>query len=351
MSIGVRKQRILDAIGHRCEGRFPTQLIFSPTLLDRVAEYLGVPAAGEDNLMEFTDSHFVYAYPNDALGKLRRRIWGGEKIIFDDWGVGYDMSAEGLCFCRFPLEDEADITRYQFPDPDREGMMDFAREAVEKFGDSHMVTAFHHVLIFERYWTLRGMENAMTDLLTDRDMVEDVMDKITDYQVRFAENFVKAGVGCARTGDDYGCQTGMLISPELWRELIKPRLARIWKVYKDVGLPIVHHTCGDVRPIIPDLIEMGLDILNDCQPEAMPIEELSEQFGDKIAFYGGLSTQKVMPFGTREEIFEEVRRAVEILGKYKGFILSPGIALTSDVPFENIIALLDAFRQLNIAGS
>jgi len=348
MSAGIRKRRILDAIHHRCEARFPTQLIFSSKLLDRVTSYLGVPVAGEDHLMEFTDSHFVYAYPNDALGKLRRRIPTGEKIIFDDWGVGYDMSQEGLCFCRFPLENEDDVQSYQFPDPNREGMMDFAIEAVAKFGETHMVSAFHHVLIFERYWTLRGMENAMVDLLVNRDMAEELLDKITDYQVQFAKNFVSAGVGCARTGDDYGCQNGMLMSPDLWRELIKPRLARIWQVYKEAGLPIVHHSCGDIRPIIPDLIEMGLDVLNDCQPEAMPIEELSEKFGSKIAFYGGLSTQQVMPFGSRDEIFEEVRRVVSILGKHRGYILSPGIALTSDVPFENVIALLEAFKQFNV---
>ena len=122
-------------------------------------------------------------------------------------------------------------------------------------------------------------------------------------------------------------------------------MAKIWKVYKDAGLAVFHHTCGDVREIIPDLIEIGLDVLNPIQPQAMPIEELSRNFAKDLSFYGGLSLQRTLPFGTKNDVIREVEKTVNVLGAEGGYIISPAHELTSDIPLENFDAMLETIRK------
>ena len=194
---------------------------------------------------------------------------------------------------------------------------------------------------------LCGFENCFA-AIADMDMEEEVnylLDGITNYQCEMAKRYIKLGVQCGRTGDDYGIQKTMMISPTLWRKLFKPRLKKIVSVYKDAGLPVIHHTCGNVLPIIPDLIEVGIDVLNNVQPEAMPRTEVAK-FKGQIAFYGGISTQHALPHGTEEEVYAEVKSALEELGPDTGLLLSGSQAVASDVPIKNVNALFTALNEL-----
>jgi uroporphyrinogen decarboxylase len=173
------------------------------------------------------------------------------------------------------------------------------------------------------------------------DFVETLLDKITDYQMEIAKRYVQIGIACGRTGDDYGGKTGMLFSPTMWRRFIKPRLKRVWQVYQDAGIPIIHHSCGNIYSIIPDLIELGADILNPIQPDAMDIAKVKEQFGDKLTLYGGISTAGALALGTPQEVEEDVFRTTAILGINGGYIIAPAQGITSEVSIENI----EAFRK------
>ena len=128
------------------------------------------------------------------------------------------------------------------------------------------------------------------------------------------------------TGDDFGGQGGLMFSPRLWREVFKPRYKKLWSVFKEANLPVFHHSCGDIREILPDMIEIGLDVLNPVQPQAMPIEELADKYGKNLTFWGGISVQKTLPFGTREEVKEEVYKSIQVLGRYNRYIVRKSLS-------------------------
>jgi uroporphyrinogen decarboxylase len=144
--------------------------------------------------------------------------------------------------------------------------------------------------------------------------------------------------------DDYGTQRGMLMSPAHWRELVKPCLARIYGLAKSRGLAVFHHSCGNILPIIGDLVDLGLDILHPIQPEAMDILLLKREFGAQLTFCGGLSTQGLLVSATPDEVRREVRRLKREMGRGGGYILEPGITIQADVPRANLIAMIDEAR-------
>jgi uroporphyrinogen-III decarboxylase len=156
--------------------------------------------------------------------------------------------------------------------------------------------------LFERAWSLRGFDGLLMDMLERTEWVEELLDRITEIQVTLSRRFVAAGVDGGYFGDDYGAQRAMLFSPRLWRRLIKPRLAKMFSVFVDAGLPVILHSDGDIRKILPDLVEIGLTTLNPAQPEVLDHTWLQKEYGTKLSFYGGISTQGVLPNGTVEEV-------------------------------------------------
>lgn len=343
-----KKERLLAAMSRQELDRIPTQLDFSPLMLDTVCDHYKLPRNGEEQLLPYLDNHLVYCFINDAFGMQRKRVKSNSKVVLDNWGCGFDITQEGNCQAVYPLADEDDYKTYRFPDPNAPGLLDWSKDTIAQYSKDYIVSSYQVTLLFERAIALRGLENFYCDLLTEHDFAEDLLDKITDYQVKMAKRYIALGVTCGRIGDDYGGQTAMLIDPKLWRKLAKPRLKRIIDVYKNEGLPVIEHSCGNILPIIPDLIELGVDVLNNVQPETMPREQL-EQYCDKITFYGGISTQHILPYGTEEEIFNEVKACYDSYAKHNGLLLSTGISVMSDVPIKNLNALMRAFNE--IAGA
>lgn len=343
-----RKERLLAAMRREPCDRLPTQIDFSPKMLDIMCDKFGKPRRGEEELLEVTDNHLVYGFLNDTFGMIRKRQVPKERIAYDSWGCGFDMEQEGISPAAYPLADfENAIRTYRFPDPNAPGLTNWAEAAVKKYGRDYVVCSYQVTLMLERMEAMCGYQNCLTTL-ADPDLEEEVeilLDGIADYQAEMAKRYIRLGVGCGRTGDDYGSQIGMMISPGMWRRLFKPRLKKIVEVYKDAGLPVIHHSCGNVLPIIPDLIEIGIDVLNNVQPEAMDRKEVAK-FKGRITFYGGISTQQILPHGTEEEIYEEVKATLDDFGHDTGVILSPGISVVSDVPIKNVNALMTAFNEL-----
>jgi uroporphyrinogen decarboxylase len=148
-------------------------------------------------------------------------------------------------------------------------------------------------------------------------------------------------------GSDWGSQQDLLMSPESWEELIRPGEQREYDLIRGYGKDVWLHSCGNVEKIIPSLIDMGLDVLNPVQPEAMDVARLKNTHGDRLAFWGGLSTQRTLPFGTPEEVREECRAVKRLLGVGGGHIFSPAQSIQSDVPVDNIMALLEVAREAN----
>ena len=199
---------------------------------------------------------------------------------------------------------------------------------------------------FERAYFTRGIENFLADMAGDPEFAQGLLTHIVDRNMVMLENFLVAPeIDGVLLGSDWGSQVDLLMRPETWEEMIRPGEAREYDLVHSFGKDVWVHSCGCVERIIPSLIEIGLDVLNPVQPECMDIQKLKDDYGDRLAFWGGISTQQTLPYGTPEEVKAEVRRVRDIMAKGGGYILSPAQQIQGDVPPENVVALLEVARE------
>ena len=196
--------------------------------------------------------------------------------------------------------------------------------------------------VFERGWMIRGFEDFLVDLVSEPGFVEELLDQVTARQVELIKDLCRLPVDGILFADDWGDQRTVTIGPELWRRFIKPRVAKLYETVHAAGKLAFQHTCGNVLPIVPDLIDIGLDCLQSLQPEAMPVYELKQRYGRDLVLWGGLGTQELLPFGTPEAIRNEARRLKRELGRGGGYIFSSSKPIMSDVPIANAVALIEA---------
>lgn len=242
-----------------------------------------------------------------------------------------------------PLK-SASFEGFEFPDPQNIPVYGFIEADQKKYPDHfHMLSIGFS--LFERAWSLVGMADLLTYFFTDPNFVKDLMEKITEYNIAVIKRGAEMGVDCIHLGDDWGSQHGPLISPDMWREFIAPTFSKTCQVAKDAGLLVSLHCCGNVEEIMPDIVEAGVDVFDPFQPEAMDVWKLRDNFKDKISFWGGLSVQELMPFGTAEEVKAETIKLLSEMAPGGGYILSPAHSLTGDIPLENIEAFLDVARN------
>jgi uroporphyrinogen decarboxylase len=236
---------------------------------------------------------------------------------------------------------------YAFPQPEKFLRPEWKEKARKTCAENrdYFLTGGLGWGLFERSWNLRGFENALMDALAEPDFYAEMLDRLTDLYLAFVEYTADLPVDAIMFGDDWGDQRGVILGPERWRKFIKPRWARIYQEVHARGKLVVSHCCGSVGAIMPDIIEMGLDVLESVQPEAADMNpyELKRKWGDKITFWGGLGTQSTIPFGTPQEIGREVRRLCAEMGRGGGYILAPAKPLQPETPTENAAAVLEAF--------
>lgn len=201
--------------------------------------------------------------------------------------------------------------------------------------------------VWETAWYLRGMENLMMDMMSEEPIAKALLDKVTAMSKKRAVIFAKAGVDILFVGDDIGMQSSIMMSTQLYNEWIKPCLAEVISAAKAVNpeLVVFYHSCGFVEPFIDDLIEVGVDVLNPVQPECMKFEEIYEKYGDRISFHGTIGTQTTMPFGTPAEVRREVEKNLKLAGDKGGLFVAPTHLLEPEVPWENILAYVDACKN------
>ena len=261
--------------------------------------------------------------------------------VADEFGVVWSTSPIDRGSPVEPCIRRPDLAGYTFPDPT-------AAYRFEDLGAWCRQNARQYTIVWagdlwERATFMCGMERLLLYAATEPEFVGSLLDGIADYILRtmdiLFERFRFDGIALS---DDYGTQQSMLISPATWRGLVKPRLARIFARAKAAGRTVLLHSCGNVGAVVPDLVELGLDILHPIQPEALDCVELKRQFGADLTLCGGLRTQDLLPRGTPEEIRREVARLQNQLGTGGGYILEPGITIQADVPLENILALIEA---------
>jgi uroporphyrinogen decarboxylase len=197
--------------------------------------------------------------------------------------------------------------------------------------------------MFERLWSYVGMEDALVYMITDPEFVHELLDKILEFNLKVIDIFNEYPFDGIYFGDDWGQQKGMIMGAPFWREFIKPRMAKMYERAKKGGKFVLQHSCGDIQEVFEDLIEIGLDCYQTVQPEIYNLQSIKEKYGDKLCFWGGISTQMALPQKSPEEIRAIVRQTREIMSKNGGYILAPTHAVPQDVPPENVIAMLEEF--------
>jgi uroporphyrinogen-III decarboxylase len=218
---------------------------------------------------------------------------------------------------------------------------------IRDFGEEYWVVGVTVTTIFECAWALRGYEHLLTDFLLNPGMAERILDMPFRYHLTAAEKLVEMGVDMIWLGDDVGGQSSMLFSPDLWRKFLKPRMAQITASLKRLNprLKVAYHSDGMIYPIIADLIDIGVDVLNPIQPGAMDPSRLAEDFGADLCFWGSIDIQHTLPFGSPAEVEAEVRSRIKTLGEKGGLILGPTHNLQLDTPMENFWAMVDTIAR------
>jgi uroporphyrinogen decarboxylase len=339
------KDRFLRAIKGEDIDMLPVQCDFSASGLQNFLSSKNIARVSDLELLPFFENHVLYAYMNGATLRMKTKDFGGESVIYDEWRCGWDTSQD-LCYCTHPLSEWENFEKYVFPDPNAPGYLDYAESLIARgCANDRIVTSYHFCTLFERAYILRGFENILVDMMTEEYLTCALLDKITDFHVELAKRYIRMGVNCGRTVDDYGSQQNLLMSPEVWRKFIKPRLARIHEVYRNAGIPVIHHSCGNIMEIIGDLIEIGVNVLNPVQPNALDIKKLSDDYGDKLAFFGGVCNQEVLPYGSPEEVDTHVKHLVDVLGRHGRYIIAPSNGIGKDVPLENVDAFYAAAQK------
>jgi len=199
---------------------------------------------------------------------------------------------------------------------------------------------------FEKAYFSRGIENFLADMAGEPQFARRLLNTIIEKNLVMLENILALPeIDGVLLGSDWGSQADLLMKPEVWEEMIRPGEQREYDLIHAYGKDVWVHSCGNVERIIPSLVEMGLDVLNPIQPEAMEIAELKRRYGDKLAFWGGISTQRTLPYGTPDDVKEEARAVRRLMAAGGGYILSPAQSIQSDVPVENMLALLEVARE------
>lgn len=276
-----------------------------------------------------------------------------EGVRIDPWGVAHEPgSADAVHMTRMrhpmgSLDSLEQLQAYPFPthDPASEAVV---REHVEYFhGQGKAAVGLMGCTIWETSWYMRDMAMLMMDMSMGDDKATFLLDRVTDLSCERAAALARAGIDIIYTGDDIGTQNAIMMSLEMYREWLKPRLTKVIAAAKDIKPDILihYHSCGYVEPFIPDLIEAGIDILNPVQPECMDFGRLHDEYGDIISFNGTLGTQSTMPFGTPDDVRSVVRKNLGAAGPKGGLLCCPTHLLEPEVPWDNIVAYVNACKE------
>ncbi len=327
------RERVLTALGHRQPDVCPWQIDLTIDAARQTAEYLGDPGFASkmgNHLAGCEDGYFV---------EVRRDFWQDQFGIV--WNRTIDKDIGNVHEYLLP---EPDLSHYRFPQPD------LARNAqtYERLIAAHPNEfRFGGVgfSMFERAWTLRGMANLLEDMILNPQFVDDLLDKILEYNLQVIDHLLPYDLDCVRFGDDWGQQRGLIMGPRLWRRFIKPRVQVMYQRAKDAGKFVMQHSCGAVQELFPDLIDMGLDIFNTFQPEVIDVPFCKREYGQHLTFYGGISTQQVLPRVGPQEVGRVVREMIATVGVDGGYIVAPTHAIPRDVSPENIVAFIETVQH------
>lgn len=358
------RERVEAALARRSPDRCPLQISFTPEFARRLRAHLFGEAGGAHNphgggntyeIERALDLDVLVTSAGWANSYYARDTYnpGGDRYV-DEWGVGWRIAPYSTRFgdgfytevAEHPIGEMSDLDSYEPPDPNRPELYAEARRVVEEFGGEYWITGGVQTTILETAIGLRGAENVYVEMATEPEFIDRLFEIPHRYHLTAAKRLVEIGVDMIWLGDDIGAQRAMIVSPEMWRRLLRPRLASIIGELKAVNprLKVAYHTDGYVEPVIPDLIEIGVDVLNPVQPACMDPARLKDEFGDRLCFMGSVDEQRTLPFGSAEDVRRETVARLRTIGRGGGLIIGPTHHVQLDTPVENLIALVDTVK-------
>jgi len=334
-----RRERVLKALAFEEPDKVPWHIGLTIPLREEVALHFGVEAEDVD---EALGNHFLvlHSEPPDAWTEIRPGFWRDEFGVVWDRTVDRDIGN--------PVDfifSEPKIEGYEWPDPLNPAKYAGWGERIEADGGERFVVADLGFSLFERAWTMRGMENLLMDMVLNEDFVNDLLDTICEWNIEVLGKIMTYPVDAVLIGDDWGQQRALIMGAALWRKYMLPRVRRMYSVVRDAGGKVFIHSCGKVDELFDDLVEAGLECFNPFQPEVMDTFALAKKYKGRLAFYGGISTQRLLPYGAPEDVRREVRRICDDIGAGGGYIAAPAHDTPKDVPVENVLAMWETLRD------
>jgi len=329
-----RKERVKAAMNHQETDIVPYHIEYLSAAEKKLKIHFG-----ETDLGELIGNHIAMFEPS-YYSIFRKEILGPDKFR-DAFGALWELKPNediGTVIDN-PLK-EPNLKGFEFPDPEKLMELESFSAFIEKNRDRFIMGGLGFSL-YERAWILRGIEPILSDFLMNQPFIEEIFDRIIEFNLVIIKRMCRYPIDAFHIGDDWGQQHGLITGADLWRKIFKKRLKRMYDAIHDAGLPVSIHSCGDITEVIPDLIEIGVNVINPLQAEALDFKFLKKEYGKYLTFWGGVSTQKTMPYGTPDEVRTEVRERIKVLGKDGGYILGPSHELQGDVPLENLLALID----------
>jgi uroporphyrinogen decarboxylase len=341
------KERVKTALKHQEPDRVPISCQYTPEIQQLLEDYTG--QKGLD--------------VNVAMGDDAVIVWEGMANLFNgkinegetydtEWGIRFLKKGLYNEICHNPLSIATtvdELKKYPFPLPVTQELIDRAANIIKKYSDNYAIIGAVPLTMWEGAIHLRGYQQMLEDMLTNLRMAETLLDRVMEYHFEIAMALIDLGIDILWLGDDVGMQSGMLISPNLWRQVFKPRWKMMFQAFKkrNPNLIIAYHSDGGIRPIIPDFIEIGLDLLNPLQPLSIGMDsfELKKDFGKDLSFFGGIDIQEALPFGTPRMVRDEVKKRIDAFAPGGGYLCGPTHNIQADTSLENILTMYQTIQN------
>jgi len=332
------RERVIAAIRHENPDYTPHNILFTVQMNEKMIEHTKNPRYAET-----INNHIMRV----SLRKPHVPLPEPDEGYIDEFGVTWDTSGVDKdigAVADYLIKDADELANYAPPPLDEDYYRSICEKASAAKGENFL-SAGVGFSIFERAWSLCGMENLLCYMISDPEAVDALFSKLAARSIQKVKIGIEYDIDCFLFGDDWGQQRGMIMGPPLWRKLIKPHVAAMYAAAKSAGKFVGQHSCGDLREILDDLIEIGLDVYQTFQPEIYDLETYKKKLYGRLTIWGGISTQMDLPFKTPEEIYKITRDAIAIMGRGGGYIAAPTHEVPGDVPPENIEAMVRAFIE------
>jgi len=332
------RDMVIAAIEHDSPGYTPHNVFFTGDMLNKMIRH-----TGNADYINTINNHIDKV----SLKKAHVPVEGRSEHFIDEYGVIWDKSGVDKdmgAVAEYQISSVEQLAAYEPPPVDEAYMHNLCKELMAAKTENFAVASVGFT-VFERAWSLCGMENLLCYMLTDPDAVESLFAKLERQSIQKVNIALQYDFDGVIFGDDWGQQQGMIMGKPLWRKLLKPHVAAMYGAVKAKGKYVMQHSCGDLKGILDDLIEIGLDVYQTFQPEIYDIREYKEKLRSRLTVWGAISTQIHLPFKTPDEIYDITKNTMQILGKGGGYIASPTHDVPGDVPPENIEAMVKAFKD------